>query len=202
MSWLSHDSAFMRGLGNVTDAVWITILMACTSLPILTLGAAATAGHDAIRCSLSGEGNVTPRYFASFRRNFVQSTLLWLLFCPVGVLLAWLWIATRSTPLLVVKIAATVIWIIGFEWVWAFQARFDNAVPHTLGNAYVVGMAHMGATLAMMAIDAVYVALCIGSWMYVPQGLFPLAVFGYGLLIMLHTPIIERVFAPFVHGVV
>ena len=67
MKFLSPDSGFMRGLSDAVDAIWINILMLITSIPIITIGAALTAGHDATRRTLSGEGTATRNYFAAFR---------------------------------------------------------------------------------------------------------------------------------------
>ena len=49
MKFLSPDSGFMRGLSDAVDAIWINILMLVTSIPVITIGAALTAGHDAAR---------------------------------------------------------------------------------------------------------------------------------------------------------
>ena len=69
MKFLSPDSGFMRGLSDAVDAIWINILMLVTSIPIITIGAALTAGHDATRRTLSGEGTATRNYFAAFRSS-------------------------------------------------------------------------------------------------------------------------------------
>ena len=37
-----------------------------------------------------------------------------------------------------------------------------------------------------------YVALLVASWFYMPQGLFLLLVLGYGTMLMLHSPILEK----------
>ena len=85
-----------------------------------------------------------------------------------------------------------------FEWVWALQARFENSFWRTLGNAFVFGVSNIGHTLALIAIDAVYVALLVASWFYMPQGLFLLLVLGYGTMLMLHSPILEHVFRKYI----
>lgn len=192
MGFLSPDSAFMRGLSDTIDAIWINILMVVTSIPIVTIGAAVTAGYDASRRTLRGEGRVTANYCRAFARNFLQSTLLWLPFLVVGAGLAWAWVALRITPLLVPKIAFTLLWVIGFEWVFALQARFANTPARTFANAYVFGVTKFGYTLAMAAIDAVLLALFAACWTAMPQGLFLLALLGYGAALMLHVPIFER----------
>lgn len=179
MKFLSPDSGFMRGLSDAVDAIWINILMLVTSIPIITIGAALTAGHDAARRSLAGEGTVTRNYFAAFRSNFVKATGYWLIFGIAGAISVYSWIVLQITPLLIPKFALSIVWVIGFEWIWALQSRFENSFWHTLG---------------MAAIDAIYIALLVGSWFYMPQGLFLLLVLGYGTMIMIHVPIFEHVF--------
>ena len=199
MNWLAPDSKFMRAWSNLVDGVWINILMLVTSIPIITIGAALTAGHDACRRSIEGEGKgVTSNYFKSFKTNFIKATLLWLPFLVALIALVWSWIVLQITPLLIPKFALTIVWLIGFEWVWALQARFENSFWRTLGNAFVFGVSNIGHTLALVAIDAVYVALLVASWFYMPQGLFLLLVLGYGTMLMLHSPILEHVFRKYI----
>ena len=186
MKFLSPDSGFMRGLSDAVDAIWINILMLVTSIPIVTIGAALTAGHDAARRSLAGEGTVTRNYFAAFRSNFVKATGYWLIFGIAGAISVYSWIVLQITPLLIPK------------WIWALQSRFENSFWRTLGNAFVFGVSNIGHTLGMAAIDAIYIALLVGSWFYMPQGLFLLLVLGYGTMIMIHVPIFEHVFRKYV----
>ncbi len=107
MKFLSPDSGFMRGLSDAVDAIWINILMLITSIPIITIGAALTAGHDATRRTLSGEGTATRNYFAAFRSNFAKSTGYWLIFGTTGALCVYSWIVLQITPLLIPKFALT-----------------------------------------------------------------------------------------------
>ena len=120
MNWLAPDSKFMRAWSNLVDGVWINILMLVTSIPLITIGAALTAGHDACRRSIEGEGKgVTANYFKSFKANFIKATLLWLPFLVALIALVWSWIVLQITPLLIIKFALTILWLIGFEWVFA-----------------------------------------------------------------------------------
>ena len=197
MKFLSPDSGFMRGLSDAVDAIWINILMLITSIPIITIGAALTAGHDATRRTLSGEGTATRNYFAAFRSNFAKSTGYWLIFGTTGALCVYSWIVLQITPLLIIKFALTILWLIGFEWVFALQARFENTVAGTLKNAFIFGISHIAMTVALVLVDAVFVALLVASWFYMPGGLFLLVILGYGTMLMLHIPVTERVFNPY-----
>lgn len=193
MRFLSPDSKFMIGLGNLIDAVIVNILMLVTSIPIATIGASLTAGHDAIRRAIQGEaGGVTRNYFKAFAANFIKATLLWLPYLLVAIGLVYAWVVLQITPLLVPKFALTILWLIGFEWTFALQARFENSIVATWKNAFIFGVTKFGTTLALMALDAVFVALLVASWFMMPQGLFLLVVLGYGSIIALHVPILEH----------
>ena len=198
MKFLSPDSGFMRGLSDAVDAIWINILMVVTSIPIVTVGAAITAAHDANRRALQGEaGGVTRNYFKAFRANFAESTALWAVFGITGAALAYAWVVLQITPLLVPKIGLTLVWIIGFEWVFALQARFENTVGRTLANAFVFGISHILLTVGMIVLDAIWVGLLAACWFLFPQGLFLLMIMGYGTMILCHIPLLERGFAQY-----
>ena len=97
-------------------------------------------------------------------------------------MLVYAWVILQISPLLIIKFALSIIWVIGFEWVWGLQARFENSPGRTMLNAWIFGVSNPGRTL-------VYLALVVASWICTPQGLFLLVVLGYGTMIMLHTPV-------------
>lgn len=103
------------------------------------------------RRSIEGEGKgVTANYFKSFKANFIKATLLWLPFLVALIALVWSWIVLQITPLLIIKFALTILWLIGFEWVFALQARFENTVAGTLKNAFIFGISHIAMTVALV----------------------------------------------------
>ena len=51
--------------------------------------------------------------------------------------------------------------------------------------------------MALVIVDAVFVALLAASWFHMPGGLFLLVILGYGTMLMLHIPVAERVFKPY-----
>ena len=116
---------------------------------------------------------------------------------PLGLQHVFAMFVGNLTPLLIIKFALTILWLIGFEWVFALQARFENTVAGTLKNAFIFGISHIAMTVALVLVDAVFVALLVASWFYMPGGLFLLVILGYGTMLMLHIPVTERVFNPY-----
>lgn len=192
-SLFSQDSALMRGLSYLTDAVWLTVLTVVACLPVVTVGASLCAAYETARALGNGEGHMTRRFLTAFRSNFPKATALWAVFGLIGAGLAASWIVVQITPLLVVKFAATILWLIAFVWTWALQARFENPVGRTLLNALLIGFGNMARTIAVIVVDAAFVVLLAASWMLFPQGLFLLVLLGPGLLALAHEAILRPV---------
>lgn len=197
-SFGSPDSKFAHGMETFADAVWLTLLMIFTSIPVITIGASITAAHDAARRVERGESRMTVAYFRAFSSNFVKSTLIWIIMGPLLALILWAWIAVRIPPLLIAQFAVSVVWILLAEWVFALTARFENSIGKTLINALIFGVSYWQATVAMVVVDAAFIGLLAASLMHFPQGLPLLLFLGWGSTIMLHTPLLERVFAKYI----
>lgn len=191
MHILSPESAFMRGLSTVIDAVWITILIIVVSLPVITAGSALVAANYAARRSLAGIGHVTRDFFAAFTGNFTQATILWLILGIPGAALVVLWIVVRSWALLAPQLIATCFWIIGFEWVWWLQARFANSVAGTLKNSLIFGLTKWPYTVALVMLDCLIFGLLFASVAVMPRGLFLLALVAPGGLVMVKNAILN-----------
>ncbi len=197
-SFGSPDSKFAQGMETFANAVWLTVLMIVTSIPLITIGASVTAAHDTARRIENAEGHMTSAYFRAFASNFLKSTVIWIVMAPFLALILWAWIAVRIPPLLTPKFAISLIWLLIAEWVFALQARFENSIWKTILNALIFSVVYWPATLGMIIVDAIFVGLVAASVIYFPQGL-PLLIFiGWGSAIMLHTPLLERVFVKYI----
>lgn len=198
ISFGSPDSKFAQGMESFADAVWLTVLMIITSIPLVTVGASITAAHETARRIERGEARTTAIYFKSFKNNFVKATIIWLILGPLLVVIIWSWIFLQLTPLLIIKFAISILWILVAQWVFALQARFENSICRTLINSLIFGVSYASTTLIMFLLDCVFFALVYLSLKYFLQGLPLLILLGWGSLIMLHTPLLERVFAKYV----
>lgn len=198
ISFGSPDSKFAQGMESFADAVWLTILMIITSVPIITIGASITAAHETARRIERGEAHTTSIYFKSFKNNFVKSTIIWIILLPILVAIVGSWIFLQLTPLLIIKFAISILWILVAQWVFALQARFENSVGRTLINSLIFSVSYIATTFMMVLLDFVFFALVYLSLKYFLQGLPLLILLGWGSLIMLHAPLLERVFAKYV----
>ncbi len=79
--FFSTDGLFYKVTAVIADALLVTLLWIICSLPIVTIGAATSAGYYIMTRRISGRnGYIVKDFFMSFVQNFIQSTLFTILF--------------------------------------------------------------------------------------------------------------------------
>lgn len=165
------DSPMVQALGKMADLMWLNLLVIFTSLPIFTFGAAITAAHYvALKIKRGEEGYVTKDFFRSFKENFKQSTIIWLLtILVIVVILGDIYIMFYSggteiaSWIQVLVMAAGILVIFTLMWVFALQAKFSNAIKVTIKNAFAVSVWQFPKTVLMVVASCVPVAVCLVS---------------------------------------
>ena len=152
------DSPVMRVLNRVGDLLILNVLMIVCCIPVITAGAAFTAMHYVLLKIVRGEeGYLIRGFFKSFRSNFRQATLIWLLMLlVVAVYVGDIWIFNYSglvfpKPLIIAVAAVAFVLLMIAVYVFPLQARFENSVKNTLKNAMLLAFASLPRTILMMA---------------------------------------------------
>ena len=81
------DSWFNRGLSRIFDILLLGIITTALCIPVITIGAAITANMDImLRIALKKDDKIVKGYFQAFGKNFLKSTLIWLIYLVVGAM--------------------------------------------------------------------------------------------------------------------
>ena len=82
------DNAFFRGMSKVADLCILNVVFLICCIPVFTIGAATTAlSYVTLKMKDGEEGYILKSFFKSFRQNFKQSTVIWLLMVLIGLVL-------------------------------------------------------------------------------------------------------------------
>ena len=178
----SLDNPVMRFLDKMADMIILNLLFIVCSVPIITLGASATAlCYVTLKMRDKEEGSVFRNFFKAFRQNFAQATLIWIILAVLaGVLLAdhLLTRDLKGTGYQVIRVLlplCAVLWSMVTLYVFFIQARFRNTIPNTLRNA--LALALINAPRCFLA-----VAVLVAAWRLVT---FDADTFSLGALIFL-----------------
>lgn len=82
------NSGIMGFMSKVADMIILSLLWVVCSIPIVTMGAATAAlYYTAVKSIRRDRSYIFQSFFSSFKENFIQGTLLWLLFLAVMAVL-------------------------------------------------------------------------------------------------------------------
>ena len=89
MKFFSYESKFSQILLKISGSCLLNLLWFVCSLPIVTIGASTTALYYAsLKLVRDEDHHIVSQFFRSFRENFKQATVLWLILLGAGLFLA------------------------------------------------------------------------------------------------------------------
>lgn len=87
-NFFDPNSGIMGFMSKVADVILLSLLWVVCSIPIVTMGAATTAlYYTAVKSIRRDRSYIFRSFVSSFKENFIQGTLLWLLFLAVMTVL-------------------------------------------------------------------------------------------------------------------
>ena len=176
------DSGFMRGLSRLTDLVLLDLLFILTSIPIVTIGASASALYSVFfRWHRQEESGYVKAYFHAFARDFKEATVLWLafvVFMAISIFDVWFFFY-QTEPLSYFAVLFCFLGAMGlftYSYAIILVSVFANSLAGTLKNALLMEVAYFPRTLAMALIN-LFPCLLVG--------LFPSLALQLGWLLVL-----------------
>ena len=200
MNIFEEGSPFQRGLNRTADLLILNLLTLLMCIPVITAGASLTAMHYVLLKMVRGEeGYIVKSFFRSFKREFGQATILWILFVALGALMASNMVlvleGTGHYPIWLPSsiLVAAVLELIIMIYTFALLSRFDNSVYHTLLNAVTLTFSELPRSLAMAVITLTPAIAFLTTTVLLPLlVLFGLSVPGYACA-MVYDPIFRKI---------
>jgi len=163
------DGPFISILTKIADLVILNTLFIICSLPIVTLGASYTALYYVTLKMVKNEECYTAKsFFKSFKQNFKQATVLWLIIFVVGAVLYYdfkiingdfsevlLLSETTGSVMTVLLMSISLIYTFTSVYVFPVLSRFDNSNRNTLKNSLIMSIRHFPSTIAVILVTFV-----------------------------------------------
>lgn len=149
----------MQILNKVADLMILNILTVVCCIPVITTGASLTAMHYvALKMARNEECYIARDFFKSFKLNFRQGTVIWLIeLFIIAVLVGDFLIMSRMEMAFgsVLKVIITVIAFLAlftFIFVFPVLAKFENTVIRTVKNAFFIVVLQFPKAIVMMVL--------------------------------------------------
>lgn len=155
----SMDGPLWRVLDFIADIMILHFLWLLFSLPLITIGPSTTALYYAMMKRIrTNEGHVGTNFRRSFKENFRQSTIYWLIIVVVSMVL-WLdlnfcftWGGTAGKVMLVgCSLLLIPCWMV-LLYIFPVQAKFTGTLYQNFKNALLLSVRHLPLTLLLTVI--------------------------------------------------
>lgn len=198
------DNPFFRFVNRIADMIVLNVIFLVSCVPIFTIGPALTAlYYVAINTWGREDGYIFKMYVKSFKENFKQSTVMWLILLVIGVILSvdvWYWVSQWKLtgtgiykPLTVVSVVMLMVYLMIFTFVWPLLAKFSNSNSGTIKNALAMVLTHVPETILIWAIFAL-VAFAVYVVSFARIAVFFI---GVSLVAYLQALVFRHIFKPY-----
>lgn len=193
--FFNPDNSVMQFITKIVSSVYLNILWFICCLPLVTIGASTTAlFYVTLKMVKNEEGHLTEAFFHSFKQNFKQSTIVWLILLTVGIILGVDGYALYHlrfenvfwTLITAVFVVAAIAYFIVLMYIFPLMSHFDNTIPAMFKNSLIVGMRFLLCTVCMACI---YFAVTV----IIVRFLTPAIIFGEGFCALMCSYLLSNI---------
>lgn len=156
------DSPVMTFLNKVADLIILNLIAMVFCIPIVTAGASVTAlYYVTLKMVKNEEGYLFRSFWRSFRENFRQATILWLivlLFAAIigldGYIMNHYTAVTFPKAIKILMGAVVFLFLMTVVYLFPVLSRFDNTVMNTIKNSFLMGVISLPKTILILLINA------------------------------------------------
>ncbi|MGI6070975.1 MAG: YesL family protein [Blautia sp.] len=190
---------------RITDIVLLNLIYLVFCLPVVTIGAATTAlYYVALKMAENKDSYIFRSFFKSFKENFRQSTIIWLILLVIGLFISidfriilaqdgsffkiFLYLLSMTTVLLLFVLL----------YVFPVLSKFYNSIKATFKNAFLMSLRHLPYTLAIFFISALPFLVFLTNMMILLRLLPLLLLCGFSLPAYLNSLLFKRIFVHYI----
>lgn len=194
------ENPVFQAIYTVGKIAMLNFMWLICSLPIFTMGASTTALIYACMKLHRRKGYIWSNFFTSFKENFKQSTVLFLLFLLAGVILGADMVLGNQSGTgygRMMKIGACILavpYALTLLYVFAVQSKFVNTVKDTIRYSFFVALRNFKDTFQLL----IFVVLTIWANTTVALVNYITIIFGIGALAYFCSAYYIRVFERYV----
>lgn len=176
ISLFDPENSFWSFLSRIYNLAFAGFLWFLTSLPIITLGASTTALYSyAFSVTEQRDGYVSRTFFASFRKNFVKATVIWLgMLIFFGFLLFDGYLASTGTTtgskvMVFLILAVVILAAMLVVHIFPFLSKYDLPYKEMLQKVFLIGVGTLPVSITLVVLNSMFYLLI---YAFPPAALF------------------------------
>lgn len=203
MKLFDYDGHLMKALTKVMYVVGVNLLFLLCSLPVITIGASATAAYTVLLRYASGdEPDIIRTFFQSFKDCLKKATAAWLIMVMIGSSLGLNYYLLYQRQISFaggIRVVLNVILLIlVFLWIYLFPAMayFENTLKGLFVFSLQLAVGKLGYTILLMVIHLVLTFMLV-VLSEISLGVLLSSLFGFSLPAYLSSLLLQKLFQRF-----
>lgn len=151
--FFSMDNKFFTFMSRVADLMMLNVVFLICCIPVVTIGASCTAMYYVtLKMARNEESYIIKSFFKSFKENFKQSTIIWLIMLVAGIILLMDFRITgqmKSTLTTVMRyglMVVAVVYAFVLSYIFPILSKFVNSIKNTFKNSLFMSIRHLPYT--------------------------------------------------------
>lgn len=197
----SMDNKFFTFMGRIADLIILNIIFMICCIPIVTMGASITAMYYVtLKMARNEESYILKSFFKSFKENFRQSTIIWVIMLAAGLLLGIDFSITGQmggtlyTILRYVLVMITFLYAMVILYLFPLLAKFYNTIKNTFRNSLLMSIRHLPYTVLMLVITFVPILSTLLIPVVLIYGLIVWIMIGFSLIAFINAKFFVKIF--------
>lgn len=169
------DGPIVQGAMKYAKVLYAYVLTLFCCIPIITAGAAFTAlEYTLLKISKEEDGNIASDFFHSFKENFKQATILWIVYvAALAVMLFDIYFflkvnAGNNNIMMFAMCIIAILLLLNMTWGFILLSRYNNSAMQTFRYALRISLIYFGYTLLMLALLVIPFYLAIENMELAP----------------------------------
>ncbi|MBQ7627960.1 MAG: YesL family protein [Clostridiales bacterium] len=185
-------------LTAVCNLIFVNFCFVITCVPIITIGASLTAmNRITIKILLGENPPVFSEYFRSFKNNFKQSTVIWLILAGITGFFVWeIYLINTALPPEYTWTQYPIYFLLFavfscMAYAFPIIAWFDETNKQVIKNSLLLSLANIPSTIFFAIIT---LALGLVTYVYPVLVLSLMCFLGFALVAILESVFLKRIF--------
>lgn len=166
----SLDNPVMQFISKIFDLVVLNLIFILSCVPIITIGASLSAlNYVSLKMVRNEDPYIWQNFWKSFRQNFKQSTIVWLLTLAVCTFLGMDFYIINSQDTMLFAVVRVLLWIICLIllsmvlYVFPIISHFVCTTKQAIKNSVFMSLGHLPYTVILLLICGGILYLCCAS---------------------------------------
>ena len=162
--FFNYDSPIMSTINKVVDCFFLSLLWLVFSIPLVTIGASTTALYYTVNKVIRHDrSSIWKEFWGSFKQNFKQATIVWLILCVLYYILITnciimyrVYIAEQgSIAVLILYLLSLIILMLWTSYLFPYIARFTNTTKNIMKISGFLFVRHVLSSLLLVVLFTV-----------------------------------------------